>query len=492
MKRLTSTLLLIAMLASMSACGEQAAESTQDEVTPAAAEMTETQPEETESEQLKPDIPDTTYDGQELRFLSREVVDTVVRFYSEVASNETTGEAMNDATFERTMRMESNYDIKIVNDVLDMGAIEQTYSNSYLAGEQNWDVIIPGFGTGTNLMKNGYAADFRDVKYIDIEKPWWDTAVAESMKIGDALYGAIGAINTWTDSHTYGVTFNKELAASYQVNPYEMVRNNTWTLDNFYSVAEKVTTDLDGNGVWDHNDRYGISGTNYSFNLHMISSGAFAIQKNENGYPQLDITERFYNVAEKICNIMTSGNYMRAESLQGLVDDIWGNGLRGNFRSNGALFLVNGMEELIIFRDLDTDIGLLPLPKYDETQDRYYHPFSTYWASIIVIPRNSSTTDFTGHMLEAMNADAYYSTSITYYDVLLAGKSMRDPDSIEMLNIIRGSRTMDTELVYNFIGLSDIYTQMLNNKSSDILASSVQRSQKAAEKLIERFVEQYQ
>jgi tetratricopeptide (TPR) repeat protein len=86
-------------------------------------------------------------------------------------------------------------------------------------------------------------------------------------------------------------------------------------------------------------------------------------------------------------------------------------------------------------------------------------------------------------MLEAMNADAYYSTSVTYYDVLLAGKSMRDPDSVEMLNIIRSSRTMDTELVYNFIGLSGIYTQMLDNKSSDILASSVQRSQKAAEKL---------
>lgn len=494
MKKNVSILLVLTMLASMTACGETTSDAPASEETAPAVQTEEQaeQPGETEDDRIKPNIPDVTYNGASLRFLSREVIDPVVRFYSEVASSETNGEAMNDATFERTMRMETNYDIKIVNDVLDIETIEQTYSNSYLAGEQNWDVIIPGFGTGTNLMKNGYAADFRDVKYIDIEKPWWDTAVAEAMEIGGALYGAIGAINTWTDSHTYGVTFNKELAVAYQIDPYEMVRNNTWTIDNFYSIAEKVTTDLDGNGVWDHNDRYGISGTNFGFNLHMISSGAFAIQKDENGYPEMDITERFYNVAEKVCNIMTSGNYMRAESLQGLVDDIWGNGLRGNFRSNGALFLVNGMEEMIIFRDLDTDIGLLPLPKYDETQDRYYHPFSTYWASIIVIPRNSSTTDFTGHMLEAMNADAYYSTSVTYYDVLLAGKSMRDPDSVEMLNIIRSSRTMDTELVYNFIGLSGIYTQMLDNKSSDILASSVQRSQKAAEKLIARFVEQYQ
>ena len=98
----------------------------------------------------------------------------------------------------------------------------------------------------------------------------------------------------------------------------------------------------------------------------------------------------------------------------------------------------------------------------------------------MVIPKNSSNTSFTGHMLEAMNTDAYYSTSATYYDVLLAGKSMRDQDSIEMLNIIRSSRTMDTELVYNIIGLDGIYTNTQSSKSFDILASSITSRQQQA------------
>jgi len=488
MKRSISTLLLIAMLTSLTACSGSTPETSATDQTPSVQE-TETQ--ETEPEKLMPDIPDTTYDGQELRFLSRLVDNPVVRFYSEVASEEMTGEPMNDATYERTQRMIETYDITFVNDTLAMDAIGSTYTNSYLAAEQNWDVIIPGFGYAINLMKDGYTADFHDVEYIDIEKPWWDTAVAKSMEIGGGLYGAVGSINTWTDSHTYGVTFNKELALDYEVDPYEMVRSDIWTLDNFYSIAEKVTADLDGNGTWDHNDRYGISGTTYGFNLHMIASGVFAIQNDETGYPQLNITDRFYTVAEKVCSIMTGGNYMKASDLIGKVDDIWTEGLRGNFRSGNALFLVNGMEELIIFRDLDTDIGLLPLPKYDETQDRYYHPFSTYWASIMVIPKNSETTAFTGHMLEALNADAYYSTSVTYYDVLLAGKSMRDPDSVEMLNIIRSSRTMDAELVYNFIGLSGIYEDMQSKKSFDILASSIASKQQQAEKAIADLIEQY-
>jgi len=94
-------------------------------------------------------------------------------------------------------------------------------------------------------------------------------------------------------------------------------------------------------------------------------------------------------------------------------------------------------------------------------------------------------------LLEALNADAYYSTSVTYYDVLLAGKSMRDPDSVEMLNIIRSSRTMDAELVYNFIGLSSIYENMQNKKSFDILASSIASKQQQAEKAIADLIEQY-
>ena len=153
MKRITSLLLILAMLASMTACGEQAAENTQDEVTPAAAETPETQPEETEPERIKPDIPDTTYDGQKFRFLSREVTDAIVRYYSEISASEMNGEIMNDAIFERTERMETTYDIDIVDETA--GDVSATYSNSYLAGEQNWDVVIPGFSAALGLAQIG-------------------------------------------------------------------------------------------------------------------------------------------------------------------------------------------------------------------------------------------------------------------------------------------------------------------------------------------------
>ncbi len=491
MKRLTSTLLLIAMLASMTACGEKTSDTPADTADPSVqtAEIAE-EPQETEEERILPDIPDTTYNGQELCFLSREVTDAIVRYYSEISSAEMNGEVMNDAIFERTARLETTYDIKIVDETA--GDVSATYSNSYLAGEQNWDVIIPGFSAALGLAKNGYNADWKQIEHIDLDKPWWDSSAAKSMEIGGSVYSVIGSMNTWTDSHTYAVVFNKELAVDFEVNPYEMVRGNTWTLDNFSAILEKVGHDLDGNGELDHNDRYGAVGENFNFPLFMLASNVILVTPDEEGYPTLNITEKFYTVAEKVCDILCSNNYMRAETLTGKVDDVWGTGLRGNFRAGNSLFYVGGIEQLLIFRDLDTDIGLLPMPKYDEAQENYHHSFSTTWASIMVIPRNSSTTDFTGHMLEAMNADSYYTTSVAYYDVVLSGKAMRDKDSCEMLDIIRASRTIDPELAYSFLGVTGIYNTALNSRSTDALASSVQRSQKAAEKLIERFVEQYQ
>ena len=51
---------------------------------------------------------------------------------------------------------------------------------------------------------------------------------------------------------------------------------------------------------------------------------------------------------------------------------------------------------------------------------------------------------------------------------------------------------MDMELVYNFLGMSGIYEKVLANKSSDILASSIESAKKVAQKGIERLIKKYQ
>ncbi len=109
-----------------------------------------------------------------------------------------------------------------------------------------------------------------------------------------------------------------------------------------------------------------------------------------------------------------------------------------------------------------------------------------------MIPRNTATADFTGHLLEALQAESFYTTTQAYYDVILAGKVMRDRESCDMLDIIRETRTIDPELAYSFLDANSIYGNILNAKSIDKLASTIQSSTKKAEKLIQNMIKEYQ
>ncbi|MCR5264871.1 MAG: hypothetical protein K6D94_13420 [Clostridiales bacterium] len=485
MKLFISVLLAAAVILSAVACGADSGSVSPADTAAAKADgVTEVQEaEETGEERLMPDIPDKNYDGQDLRFLSREVTDTVVRFYSEVASDELDGEIMNDTVYERTRRIEEKYGVVIVNDV--SSDVSGTYKKTYQAGEQNWDVLIDGFSAVLGVANSGFTADLTQIPYIDLDKPWWDTRVAEAMKIKGHVYSAVGAMNTWTDSHSYAVVFNKVLANDFGIEPYQLVRDGKWTLDTFQGLLDQVTADINGDGVLDENDRYGTMGETFNFRLHVLASDVTLITQDDEGSPKLNITERLYQAADKVCRMMCGDSYVMAEYLK--LDDVW-TGMRNIFRAGNSLFYTGGIEQMLIFRDLETDIGLLPFPKLDEAQDRYAHSFSTYWSSTIFIPRNTTTEEFTGHLLEAIQADSFYSTSVAYHDVVLKGKAMRDTDSVDMLQIIRQSRTIDPEFAYNFIDIGNVYNSLISKKSSDSLASQLEKKQSSAEGKIEKLI----
>lgn len=478
MKRITAIIIILCIVVSIAACATENADeadtsASNNEVTSAV-----------ESTQLQPDIPDVTFDGADFSFLSREVTDTVVRFYSEVSCDEQNGEIMNDTVYDRTVRIEEKYNVNIVDETAK--SVSATFRKSYLANEANWNVVIDAFMEALAMVTAGYTADLTSIEYIDLSKPWWDSRVAEDMMIRNQVYSAIGAMNTWTDSHTYAIIFNKELAKNYNLDPYSMVRSNEWTLDNFNQIIAKVTGDIDGNGEMDENDRYGAVGENFNFTLHMLGSDIILIGHDEDGLFKINIDDRFFTVASKVSDMMLSGNYLIAEDYMSKYSDPWTDVLRKCFRSGNALFYVGGVEQMLIFRDLETDIGLLPMMKYDENQEDFAHSFSTYWSSTIYVPRNLSNTEMTGILLEAINADSYYSVAKAYYEVVLKGKAMRDLDSCEMIDIIRSSRTIDPEQAYGFLGINEIYYNILKNRSTEGFASKIEAVRSSAQTKIDK------
>lgn len=487
-KRIIALILAALMLAASTSCSSESKEAAK---TTAATGQASEESQETSaaSEQILPDLPEMNFDGAKMRFLSREVKDTVVRYYSEIASDNMDGEIMNDSVYERTIRIEETYGVDITDQTAD--DVAKTYKNSYSAGEDKWDVVVDGFSSAVSFASFGYNAEINSLPYIDLEKPWWDTNVAKNMEINGCLYTVIGAMNTWTDSHTYAVIFNKELAADFGFDPYSLVRSGEWTLDQFAAIIKEVTADLDGNGTMDEKDRYGAVGEYFNFNPHMLGCGVTVLVHDDEGGLKYEFGDRFYNAAEKVCAIMTSGDYLLAENYYDKTSDPWTDILRMNFRAGNSLFYVGGIEQLLIFRDLDTEIGVVPMMKFDEDQEDYQHLFSSYWSSAMFVPNITAQKDMAAYMLEAICADSYYSTSVAYYDVVLKGKAVRDTDSCDMIDIIRSTRTVDPEFAYNFLNLNSIYTSALSKKGTDDLASKIEKMKTSATKKLEEFIANY-
>ncbi len=63
---------------------------------------------------------------------------------------------------------------------------------------------------------------------------------------------------TFTDKLiAIGVFFNKEMADDYQLGDiYELVIDGDWTYERMLQFGELVSADLDGNEVYDENERF--------------------------------------------------------------------------------------------------------------------------------------------------------------------------------------------------------------------------------------------
>jgi hypothetical protein len=228
--------------------------------------------------------------------------------------------------------------------------------------------------------------------------------------------------------------------------------------------------------------------------MMFIAGGENFARKDSDNLPYLALNnDRAVNVANKLFDIFNDKQaVMVMEDHSSGYSDPWNDVLRAQFRRGNAGFYPTWLAILVIFRDLDIDIGLLPLPKYDSNQNGYYHIISDWWASSMVIPATNGKLDETGFILEALCAESAYTVRPAFYESTLTRKMMRDEDSEEMLDIILASRSYDIGYIYNWNGVRGILENIFTNKTFNF-SSEIEKKQssieKAMQKMIDNFIE---
>lgn len=134
--------------------------------------------------------------------------------------------------------------------------------------------------------------------------------------------------------------------------------------------------------------------------------------------------------------------------------------------SNRALFYFHMLFIMDELRDLETDFGILPYPKYEATQANYGHPVSAWHSEFLCIPQNVNSLERSGYVTELLAYQGKKLMTPAYYEKTLVGQYTRDEESAEMLDLIFAARVFDVGIYYNLGTYKDLIGKMPINHMS--------------------------
>lgn len=286
---------------------------------------------------------------------------------------------------------------------------------------------------------------------------------------------------------TWILMYNKKIAESYDLNNiYELVYSGAWTFDSMYNMMTLVSSDLNGDGVISPiDDQLGFATHDSSLEGLFFASGSHTYAKDADDMPYIDMNnERMIGVIEKANKIIADPNvaFNLSSNKFGLSSAI--EDLQPVFENGHSLFYGEVMQCIIRLRTMEVDFGVIPFPKYDETQEQYNHFIHTT-ACMVSVPKTNLDLERTGIMLEAMAAKSKYTLQVAYYDVCLDGKFMRDDDSSGMLDIILDTRNYDIGYIYGWGGLFSAFSNCVKKGNTDF-ASEYAKKESSAEAAMEK------
>lgn len=330
-----------------------------------------------------------------------------------------------------------------------------------LNGSCPFDTLLMVDRDAVTAALNGDLYLYNDIPTVNLSNSWW-SEVNEDISMGGKYFFAYGNDSLHFLESANVLVFNKTLAGAAGIEDlYALVESHEWTLDKMFEVAAKVAAD-DGDGIINDYDTFGIiTEADMFFPGIWQCSGIRLVEKDANDMPYFNVpgNENFYTL---MGNAFDQA-YRERMIFQTLYDNptnytqaAFGNYITAGdvmFADGHALFRTVNLRGVMDLRRMDSDFGILPYPMGFEWQTDYisrvYSGFPT------VVPKTSTKVEMTGVVLEALAclANEYYLPD--YYDTMLKGHSVSDPESAKMLDIVFSTRTMDLgdTLWYDYIRL---------------------------------------
>ncbi len=488
MKKHLCTLSVMFLALLLAACG---ADSGSEDTTQSADTTSQT---EAETEfRYTPNVPDSDFGGEEFKVLSisYDTYPITLGFDFE----EDSADIVQSSIYKRNRAIEEDYNIDFAcTYVNEWGDTIPVLKEQAMAGDDEYQLIMMICREAYKAAVEGYVLTYDDIPHIDFSQPWYMKNVNDMMSIGgtNVLAYTDECMNAYLQNCC--VFFNKQLFGTLGLeDPYQMVRNGTWTHDTFNTMALAAISDVNGDGKYDVGDRFGInSEADFYFPSMWVGSNVNTVQKDENDLPAYTVpgNEDLTDIIDDIVDhLKTDGFFIDSnDSFPGGAGDDARNQGTQYFAEGNTLFRVGIVGNILLLRDMEADFGILPLPKYRETDENYYGRMIDGWLHIP--PVSVQNAERLGVIMEALGAESKNYVIPTFFDIALTDKLTRDTDSEEMLNIIFDNISVDLGDTVWYDSIRSKMTPRITSKKTDTV-SYMTKIEKAVNKTINTAIETF-
>ncbi|MCQ2431897.1 MAG: hypothetical protein MJ175_04755, partial [Clostridia bacterium] len=285
--------------------------------------------------------------------------------------------------------------------------------------------------------------------------------------------------------------YNKNLFANLYDDAngvYQDVLDGKWTIDRLSTYVQEGYSDLNGNGTIDEDDRFGYLTNTYN-NIDTITfgMGARLTDRDKDNMPYLTVADAHnVDVYEKTFALVydTVGARTNTGSDATLVNV-------QQFVNGRTLFVPGFLYTSENLRDMKDDYGIIPFPKYDESQENYISAVHDI-ATLMCLPTTCSKIEAVCATLEAMAYYSYYNVTPVYYETALKTKYTRDDISSQIIDILHDASMTDLAYVYSdvFNGDGMIMRTLIAGKNKDY-ASYYAKREKATNKALDKFITKF-
>jgi hypothetical protein len=396
-----------------------------------------------EADPYDPGLPPTDFGGYEFRILNFDQ-DSMWWSIVDIDAEELTGEPVHDAMYQRSRNMEDKYNFTLSETQVSGGRVTDILRLSAAAGTDEYDIAFADTRAFPTLVSHNAIINLRTVPNLNLDAPWWNPGTQQYFTMEGTLFTMTSDLTLTPAENMVILMYNTSLAETLGLSSsqelYALVDAGQWTFDSFYRLNRAAAADLSGTGVVDGDqDRFGVTLVSWFYQAMMVGFGETITRMDELNLPVIAAnTDRFMRAWETMVEFMAQRDLVVREFTDSSRNTEY------VFVEDRALFCAQVLSVVRLYRHMDSDFALLPLPKLDGNQAQYHTP--TWWSTAVVIPAATPNIERTGHILEALTAESRRLVRPAYFDVAIGMQYLRDEDSFRMLDLMQSTQTYDIAL----------------------------------------------